>query len=98
VEIAVAAIASHDPPETTGAELDSEAELDSGAVLDPEDALDSGAELDSGDDPEEVGASGVSVVCGVSVGVVVCSVAVVWASGACAGAARAFVGLDLCTA
>jgi hypothetical protein len=86
-----------------------------------------GAELDSVDGPEEVG---VSVVCGVSAGVVVCSVVVVWASGAdeeacvdvaacsgfvassspearddveaasgaCAGAVRAFEGLDLCTA
>jgi hypothetical protein len=82
----------HDPPETTGA-----------------DELDSGAELDSEDDPEEVG---VSVACAVSVGVVVCSVVVVWASGvaaacvevevaasgACAGAVRAFAGLDLCVA
>jgi hypothetical protein len=99
----------HEPPETTGAELASE------------------DELDSEEDPEEVG---VSVVGAVSVGAVVCSVVVVWASGvaaacvevvvcsvfvlwvspaacveveeaasgACAGDLRAFAGLALCVA
>jgi hypothetical protein len=89
VQPAVADIASHDPPETTGAELGSD------------------GELDSEDDPEEVG---VSVGCGVSVEVVVCSVVAVWVSGvpaACvavdaaaagtfAGDLRAFTGVDLC--